>query len=124
MKKHLFVTVLTFVLLLGMLASAQAGPSVPLPNPAASSPQQGRLATPTPKPPSRGAGATSSTSVSSTLYFPFVAGGVPPLPPIIPPTTKPLTTDTIQYLSSISSDGSVFTFTQTTPQLSGLCQAT
>ena len=42
------------------------------------------------------------------------------LPPIIPATTKVLPPTTTQYLSSVSSDGITFTFTQDTPELSEL----
>lgn len=42
------------------------------------------------------------------------------LPPIIPPTTNVLTDDTTQYLSSVSTDGATFTFSQTTDQLNAL----
>ncbi|CAG0996393.1 Formylglycine-generating enzyme [Anaerolineae bacterium] len=40
--------------------------------------------------------------------------------PIIPVTTNVLTQTTTQYLSSISSDGAVFTFTQSTPSLNAV----
>ncbi len=68
----------------------------------------------TPSP--RGASATNTPQF---VYLPLVMRNAGLLPPIIPPTTKVLTSTTTQYLSSISSDG-VFTFTQTTPQLSAL----
>jgi len=42
------------------------------------------------------------------------------LPPIIPPTTRVLPATTTQYLSSVSGDGTVFTFSQGTPELSEL----
>lgn len=42
------------------------------------------------------------------------------LSPIVPPTTKVLPSSTTQYLSSISSDGAVFNFSQMTSELSAL----
>ena len=41
-------------------------------------------------------------------------------PPVIPDTTEVLTDTTTQFLSSVSGDGAVFTFTQSTPPLDGL----
>ena len=42
------------------------------------------------------------------------------VPTVIPDTTEVLTETTTQYLSEISSDGAVFTFTQSTPALGAL----
>ncbi len=42
------------------------------------------------------------------------------LSPIIPPTTKALPSTTTQYLTSVSSDGSTYTFSKTTTELSTL----
>jgi Tol biopolymer transport system component len=51
------------------------------------------------------------------LYLPAVQND---LPPIIPNTTKVLSEATTQHLASISSDGTVYTFNQTTPELDSL----
>jgi hypothetical protein len=68
----------------------------------------------------------SGTGTAQSLFLPLVMRDSP-LPPIIPPTTKPLSADTTQYLSSISADGATFpacrqagTFSQMTPELSAL----
>ncbi len=42
------------------------------------------------------------------------------LPPVIPEITEPISADTNQYLESVSPDGAVFTFTQSTPELDEL----
>jgi hypothetical protein len=111
MKPHSFVLTLAFFVLLGALVSAQVGAMPPVPQTAAGALAQGLLATPTLRAPKD----------ASWLYLPLVIRDArPPLPPIIPPTTKPLTTDTTQYLSSVSGDGATFTFSQTTSQLSTL----
>ena len=57
---------------------------------------------------------------SNTVYLPLVASSASSVPTVIPDTTKVLTETTTQYLSEISGDGAVFTFTQSTPALSAL----
>ena len=49
------------------------------------------------------------------IFLPVVMNNY--LPPIIPETTNVLTEDTIEHLSSISGDGSIFTFDEITPEL-------
>lgn len=56
-------------------------------------------------------------SGANDLYLPVVSN---PLTPIIPDTTEVLTTNSTQYLASISGDGSQFTFSQSTPELAEL----
>jgi formylglycine-generating enzyme required for sulfatase activity len=56
---------------------------------------------------------------SYVVYLPQVEN-ITYLPPIIPDTTRPLSSETTQNLSSVSADGSVFTFSQTTPELAAL----
>ena len=122
MKHRPFSLVLVLVSLLVMLASAQVGATMSVP-PAAGALPQGLLATPTLSVPrgNHGASISSSPLITSSVYLPMVLRDAqPPLPPIIPPTTKPLTTDTTQYLSSVSGDGVTFTFSQTTSQLNAL----
>lgn len=55
-----------------------------------------------------------------TVYMPLVMLDYIDLPPIIPETTNVLTDTTTQYLVSVSGDGAVFTFAQTTPALEAL----
>ena len=55
-----------------------------------------------------------------SVFLPLVASGTSELLPVIPDTTNVLTQTTTQYLSSISGDGAVFTFTQSTPALSAV----
>jgi hypothetical protein len=54
-----------------------------------------------------------------SIYLPLVASSVSVLP-VIPVTTNVLTHTTTQYLSSISGDGAVFTFTQSTSALNAV----
>ena len=61
--------------------------------------------------------AHTKTANNSTVYLPAIAND---LTPIIPETTKVLPETTTQYLSSISDDGSEFTFSQTTPEVAAL----
>jgi formylglycine-generating enzyme required for sulfatase activity len=51
------------------------------------------------------------------VFIPFVSKD---LPPIIPPTTKVIPQETLQTLTSVSSDGATFTFSQETPALQAL----
>jgi formylglycine-generating enzyme required for sulfatase activity len=74
MKKQLRVSVLTVGLLLAILASAQAGAGLPLPSPAAFSPQQSLPAT-SPLIIPRGTSQTilsANTAVTSSLYLPMI----------------------------------------------------
>lgn len=64
--------------------------------------------------------ANFSPLTQSTVYLPLVTQDYISLPPVIPETTHVLTETTTQYLSSVSADGAVFTFTQTTPALEAL----
>ena len=63
-------------------------------------------------------GAAAKSGPFST-YLPLVVSSVSVLP-VIPVTTNVLTQTTTQYLSAISGNGAVFTFTQSTPALSAL----
>lgn len=56
----------------------------------------------------------------NALYLPLVTSSTSPAPVVIPETTKVLTETVTQYLSEISGDGAVFTFTQSTPALQAL----
>ena len=56
----------------------------------------------------------------NTVYLPLVVSSASSVPAVIPDTTEVLPETTTQYLSEISSDGAVFTFTQSTPALNGL----
>jgi hypothetical protein len=56
----------------------------------------------------------------NTIHLPLVLSSATRQPPVIPDTTQVLTQATTQYLSSISGDGAVFTFTQSTPALADL----
>lgn len=58
------------------------------------------------------------TSLSNTRVWIICDKG--PLPPIVPDTTKPLSSETTQYLTSVSPDGATFTFSQATDQLNTL----
>jgi len=123
MKHRPFFLVLAIVSLLVLLASAQAGAALPAPQTAVSAPQQNLLATPTLRVPhgTRAPSLSSSPLVTSSIYLPLVMRDAqPPVPPIIPATTKVLTTETTSQISSISGGGSVITFTQTTGQLNNL----
>jgi formylglycine-generating enzyme required for sulfatase activity len=62
----------------------------------------------------------SVAPASHSVYLPLVASSASGSPPVIPDTTNVLTQTTTQYLSSISGDGAVFTFTQSTPALGAL----
>jgi len=53
-------------------------------------------------------------------YLPLIFSSEEPLPPIIPETTKVLDETTTEQLESVSSDGVVFTFSESTPQLEEL----
>ena len=71
------------------------------------------------------AGGLASVNLRSDeatdVFLPLIqknAGGDPE--PIIPDTTKVLTEDTTQHLVSISTDGAIFTFDQTTIELDKL----
>jgi formylglycine-generating enzyme required for sulfatase activity len=61
-----------------------------------------------------------SSTIQPQAYLPIVLKDYSYLPPIIPDTTSVLTDTTTQYLSRVSGDGSVFTFTQTTSALEAL----
>jgi len=58
-----------------------------------------------------------ASGTPNDIYLPLVMldAGMPTA--VIPETTEILTDPTTQYLSSISEDGTVFTFSQTTPEL-------
>jgi formylglycine-generating enzyme required for sulfatase activity len=56
----------------------------------------------------------------NSLYLPLVLSSASEVPTVIPDTTEVLPETTTQYLSSISDDGAVFTFSQSTPALSAL----
>ena len=71
---------------------------------------------------SRPASQVSPQATGGTnIYLPLVMRDYSaPLPTIIPDTTKVLPATTTDYLASVSSDGVVFTFTQSTPELAAL----
>jgi len=56
----------------------------------------------------------------NTSYLPLVLSGFSSVSTVIPETTEVLTEATIQYLSGISEDGAVLTFTQSSPALADL----
>lgn len=55
-----------------------------------------------------------------TTYLPLTLAATNIPPTVIPDTTEVLPETTTQYISSISGDGSIFTFSQTTPSLDQL----
>jgi len=57
---------------------------------------------------------------SNTIYLPLVASSTSSVPTVIPDTTEVLPETTTQYLSEVSGDGAVFTFTQSTADLDAL----
>ena len=65
------------------------------------------------------ASATAQSSLN-TVYLPLIISSGSNSDTIIPDTTKILPGTTTQYLSGISGDGAVFTFTQSTPVLESL----
>ena len=70
---------------------------------------------------SNSAMAASGASPNS-VYLPLVLSSASSLPTVIPETTQVLTSETTQYLSSVSDDGRVFTFTQSTSSLDALAR--
>ena len=56
----------------------------------------------------------------NTVYLPLVLSSASSVPAVIPDTTEVLPETTTQYLSEVSGDGAVFTFTQSTADLNGL----
>ena len=56
----------------------------------------------------------------NTAYLPLVLSSASDVPPVIPETTEVLPPETTQYLSVVSGDGAVYTFTQSTPALAAL----
>jgi len=60
---------------------------------------------------------TQAVGTPSDIYPPLIMKNAGMPPAVIPETTEILTDTTTQYLSSISGDGTVFTFSQTTPEL-------
>ena len=67
--------------------------------------------------PSPGSGDATSDHLA---YLPLIGKDSSSLAPIIPDTTNVLDAATTQHLSSVSPDGSTFTFDQTTPALQAL----
>ena len=61
--------------------------------------------------------SAAAQSPDHTVFLPIVRQA---LPPIIPDTTVVLTVDSTQYLESVSADGSVYTFSQSTAELAQL----
>jgi len=59
----------------------------------------------------------NSDDLGQSLYLPFVVSNAIILTPVIPDTTKVLSEDSTSSLSSISEDGSIFTFSESSPQL-------
>jgi hypothetical protein len=64
-------------------------------------------------------GARTQNSPNA-VYLPLVVSSASNLPPVIPETTEILPGTATQYLTSISGDGTVFTFSQSTPELQAL----
>ena len=60
---------------------------------------------------------SGSRSTSSSVYLPLVSRDYEYLPPIIADTTIVLTTQSTSKISSISENGSIFTFAMMTPEL-------
>ena len=63
---------------------------------------------------------TQAKSLPNQTFLPRFAHDFADEPPLIPDTTKVLPESTTQYLTSISSDGTTFTFSQSTPDLLAL----
>jgi formylglycine-generating enzyme required for sulfatase activity len=63
--------------------------------------------------------AVALSSPNATL-LPLVVSSATNVAPVIPDTTEVLPPETTQYLTSISGDGAVYTFTQSTPELAAL----
>jgi hypothetical protein len=59
-------------------------------------------------------------SLPNATFLPLAVSGATSVTPVIPDTTEVLPPETTQYLSSISGDGAVYTFTQSTPELAAL----
>ena len=59
----------------------------------------------------------NSDDPTHSLNLPLVVFNAIILDPVIPGTTKVLSEDTTSSLSSISEDGSIFTFSESSPQL-------
>lgn len=64
-------------------------------------------------------GAVAQLS-GNTVYLPLILSPGSGVPTVIPDTTEVLPETTTQYLSGISGDGAVFTFTQSTADLNAL----
>jgi hypothetical protein len=62
----------------------------------------------------------AAANSSNTTYLPLVLSSFSGVPTVIPDTTEVLPETTTQYLSEISGDGAVFTFTQSTAALDAL----
>ncbi len=69
------------------------------------------------KPASGLAKLPASDRAGTDIYLPLIQNHPPVL---VPDTTKVLTEDTMQYLTSVSANGREFTFAQRTPTLDGL----
>ena len=54
------------------------------------------------------------------LYLPLITRDSALLPPIIPPTTNPLPPETTQQLTTVSPDGTTYTFAAMTPALAAI----
>lgn len=62
----------------------------------------------------------AAATASHSIHLPIIVKSLTDVPTVIPETTQVLPETTTQYLSSISSDGSVYTFNQSTPSLDQL----
>ena len=71
-----------------------------------------------PPPGEREAGQRIPQSARWRVYLPLISGNGSYA--VLPDTTKHLSDATIRHLASVSADGSVFTFSQTTPELQDL----
>ena len=61
-----------------------------------------------------------SLSFPNAIFLPLTALHASTVTPVIPETTEVLPPETTQHLASISGEGSVYTFTQSTPDLQAL----
>jgi hypothetical protein len=59
-------------------------------------------------------------SSPNATFLPLAVSSATSVTPVVPETTQVLPPETTQYLSSISGDGAVYTFTQSTPELGAL----
>jgi hypothetical protein len=67
-----------------------------------------------------GINPAATPTLDKRLYLPLVIRESALLPPIIPPTTNPLPPETTQQLTTVSPDGTTYTFAAMTPALAAI----